>query len=347
MSSISVKNVYKNFGPSEQVLTDMNIEIEDGSFTVLLGPSGCGKSTLLRLIAGLDKPSAGKILRDGVDITDAEPKDRKLAMVFQNYALYPHMTVYQNVEYGLKIAKIPNEERKKLVFDALEMVELTDQMKKLPAQMSGGQRQRAALARAIVKKPSVFLMDEPLSNLDAKLRVQMRDSISDLYRRIGTTFLYVTHDQVEAMSMGTKIAILNQGNIMQEGTPKEIYTNPQNLFVAGFIGSPPCNIIDLKIGSAAIRCENILTGGQAEGITIRAAVQSVEQLGQDSVYALRTPAGILRVKAPCTWEQYPGEMEITLPVDQIQFFDEKGDRTSCNEQWVARLSEVLGAKDGQ
>ena len=231
MGKIAIEHLVKNFNKTK-VLKDISLEIEDGSFTILLGPSGCGKSTLLRIIAGLETPTSGRLFIDDKDVTDSEPKDREIAMVFQNYALYPHMSVFKNVEYGLKIKKIPKEKRRKMVDDVLKMVDLSDQAEKLPAQMSGGQRQRVALARAIVKDPRVFLMDEPLSNLDAKLRTQMRFELIEMYKKVKNTFLYVTHDQVEAMSMGTYIVVMNQGEIMQKGTPKEIYTNPANLFVA-------------------------------------------------------------------------------------------------------------------
>lgn len=223
MGKIAIEHLVKDFNKTK-VLKDISLEIEDGSFTILLGPSGCGKSTLLRIIAGLETPTSGGLFIDDKDVTDSEPKDREIAMVFQNYALYPHMSVFKNVEYGLKIKKIPKEERRKMVDDVLKMVDLSDQAEKLPAQMSGGQRQRVALARAIVKDPRVFLMDEPLSNLDAKLRTQMRFELIEMYKKVKNTFLYVTHDQVEAMSMGTYIVVMNQGEIMQKGTPKEIYT---------------------------------------------------------------------------------------------------------------------------
>ena len=202
MGKIAIEHLVKNFNKTK-VLKDISLEIEDGSFTILLGPSGCGKSTLLRIIAGLETPTSGRLFIDDKDVTDSEPKDREIAMVFQNYALYPHMSVFKNVEYGLKIKKIPKEKRRKMVDDVLKMVDLSDQAEKLPAQMSGGQRQRVALARAIVKDPRVFLMDEPLSNLDAKLRTQMRFELIEMYKKVKNTFLYVTHDQVEAMSMGT------------------------------------------------------------------------------------------------------------------------------------------------
>ena len=242
MGEIQIKDISKAFDQT-QVLNNIDLDIPDGSFTIILGPSGCGKSTLLRILSGLETSDGGEIWISGKDVTHAEPKDRQVAMVFQNYALYPHMTAFKNVEYSLKIKKVPKEERRKKVMEALHTVELEDQYKKLPGQMSGGQRQRVALARAIVKNPEVFLMDEPLSNLDAKLRNQMRHSILNLHKKLGTTFVYVTHDQTEAMTMGDNIILLNEGNIVQQGTPKEMYTNPNHVFVAGFIGNPPANIL--------------------------------------------------------------------------------------------------------
>ncbi|WP_105203569.1 ABC transporter ATP-binding protein [Neobittarella massiliensis] len=343
MGAITIQHIVKNFSRDIQVLKDLELQIEDGSFTVLLGPSGCGKSTLLRIIAGLETPTSGRVLLDGQDITDTEPGQRQLAMVFQNYALYPHMTAEQNVEYGLKIKKVPKEERRRRVQDALAMVELGDQAQKRPAQMSGGQRQRVALARALVKSPKVFLMDEPLSNLDAKLRNQMRVKISQLYRQLGSTFLYVTHDQVEAMSMGTDIVILNQGKIMQRGTPQQIYTDPQNTFVAGFIGSPPCNILPWNRGSVAIRPEEVRTAGTGEpGLTMPAKILSTEQLGDDSIYLLSTPLGQMKMKRPCNWQQQEEEIRILLPAEKLYFFDEQGDRIPSTDTLRQDFSLYLG-----
>ena len=326
MSSVAVKNIVKNF-KDIQVLKEISIHIPDGSFTVLLGPSGCGKSTLLRIISGLEKPDAGDICIGERPVTKEEPKDRELAMVFQNYALYPHMTVRENVEYGLKVKKVPKAERREKVQKALEMVELTDQANKNPAQMSGGQRQRVALARAVVKNPKVFLMDEPLSNLDAKLRNQMREKITMLYEQLKTTFLYVTHDQVEAMSMGSNIVIMNQGIVMQQGTPKEIYTNPRNVFVAGFIGSPPANIIKWEMGSVAVRPEHTaLNQPLADGIHLKGEIQTVEQLGSDSIYSVRTGIGNIKVKSVCLWEDQDKLADVCLPYEHIFYFDEAGER---------------------
>lgn len=326
MSSIQVSHIVKNFKET-QVLKDLSLRIPDGSFTVLLGPSGCGKSTLLRVISGLEKADSGEVYIGEREVSREEPGDRNVAMVFQNYALYPHMTASENVEYGLKIKKVPKEKRRQMVAEALEMVDLTDQAKKRPSQMSGGQRQRVALARAVVKNPQAFLMDEPLSNLDAKLRNQMREKITLLHNRLATTFLYVTHDQVEAMSMGSFIIILNQGKVMQQGTPQEIYTNPANVFVAGFIGSPPSNILTWNQGSIAVRPEHLLVGEpEHPGIHLQGRVQTVERLGSDSIFSLETSIGHLKAKTACSWESPAGLVDVCIPEDAIFFFDGSGER---------------------
>lgn len=240
---IELRGIYKSYG-AEKVLENLHLSMEKGGFTVLLGPSGCGKSTILRLIAGLEKASAGDVLIDGVNMRDVQPGDRSIAMVFQNYALYPTMTVRENIEYGLKNNGIAKEERERRIAEIAEIVGLGDYMKKKPQFLSGGQRQRVALARAMVKQPRIFLMDEPLSNLDAKLRNQLRKELIELYRKLGSTFVYVTHDQVEAMSLGTRVILLEKGTIRQEASPEEIYAKPANIFSARFIGTPPMNILD-------------------------------------------------------------------------------------------------------
>lgn len=244
MSHIKFEGITKSYDNNSPVIQNLDLDIQKGSFTVLLGASGCGKSTILRMIAGLEKKTAGKIYIDNKDMEDVQPGDRNIAMVFQNYALYPTMTVYKNIEFGLKNMKVPTEERKKRVKEIADSVGLTEYLSRKPHKLSGGQRQRVALARAIVKKPKVFLMDEPLSNLDAKLRTQIRTDLIELYRNLDTTFVYVTHDQVEAMSMGTQVILLKSGEIQQIGTPTEIYQKPANLYTARFIGSPPMNIIE-------------------------------------------------------------------------------------------------------
>ena len=241
MGEIVLKNVTKKFG-NNTVIQNLNLTIKDGSFTVLVGPSGCGKKTLMRMIAGIGPQTSGTVSIDGRDISEVAPGDRGVAMVFQNYAIYPTMSVYENIEFGLKNNHIPKDQRKKLVDDACEKVGLQELKDRQPNALSGGQRQRVALARAIVKQPSVFLMDEPLSNLDAKLRVQMRVELIELHHKLKTTFVYVTHDQIEAMSMADTIVLMNDGKIMQMDSPRKLYRDPDNLFAARFIGSPAMNI---------------------------------------------------------------------------------------------------------
>lgn len=246
MGSIKLEHINKTYG-KDVIIPDLNLEIEDGSFTVLVGPSGCGKSTTLRMIAGLETPSSGRIFIDDTDIGVLPPGKRDIAMVFQNYALYPTMTVRQNIEFGLENKKIPKEERRKLVEEISETVGLTPYLDRKPSKLSGGQRQRVALARAMVKKPKVFLMDEPLSNLDAKLRNQMRAELIKLRHEIKGTFIYVTHDQTEAMTLGDRIVVMKDGVVQQIATPQEVFNHPANIFVAGFIGVPQMNFFDAQL----------------------------------------------------------------------------------------------------
>lgn len=243
MADLSLKNINKFYDKTVQAVKDFNLDVKDNEFIIFVGPSGCGKSTTLRMIAGLEEITSGELKIDGKVMNDVEPKDRDIAMVFQNYALYPHMTVYENMAFGLKIKKMPKDEIDKKVHEAAEILDLEELLQRKPKQLSGGQRQRVAMGRAIVRNPKVFLMDEPLSNLDAKLRVQMRTEISKLYHRLNTTIIYVTHDQTEAMTLGTRIVVMNAGVIQQVDTPKNLYDHPVNLFVATFIGSPEMNHI--------------------------------------------------------------------------------------------------------
>jgi len=297
-------------GSSEPAVNELTLEIADGEFLVLVGPSGCGKSTSLRMLAGLEEVDSGRVLIGDRDVTKLEPKDRDVAMVFQNYALYPHMTVENNMGFALKIEGVPKEERRQRVLEAARLLDLEQLLGRKPKALSGGQRQRVAMGRAIVRKPQVFLMDEPLSNLDAKLRVQTRTQISSLTRRLGTTTVYVTHDQVEALTMGDRIAVLKDGFLQQVGVPRELYTAPANLFVAGFIGSPAMNIFPSQVAeggvqlgssvvaveraelpavgaevSIGVRPEDIhLQLGEGEGLS--ATVDLVEELGADGyIYA--------------------------------------------------------------
>ena len=246
MASVTYDHVYKRFGETIAV-NDMNIDVADQEFLVLVGPSGCGKTTALRLLAGLEEISDGKIMIGDRIVNDVAPKDRDIAMVFQSYALYPHLSVYDNMAFGLKLRKLPKEDIKRRVNDAADILGIQDLLERKPRQLSGGQRQRVAVGRAIVREPKVFLFDEPLSNLDAKLRVAMRAEISKLHLRLQTTFIYVTHDQVEAMTMATRIAVINKGLLQQVDTPQKLYDSPNNLFVAGFIGSPAMNFFPAKL----------------------------------------------------------------------------------------------------
>ena len=247
MSSISLKNVYKIFEDGTTAVNDFNLEISDREFIILVGPSGCGKSTTLRMIAGLEDITKGELKIGDRVVNDVAPKDRDIAMVFQSYALYPHMTVYKNMAFGLELRKVPKDEIDRRVREAAKVLDIEHLLKRKPRALSGGQRQRVALGRAMVRSPSVFLLDEPLSNLDAKLRTTMRTEIKKLHQRLGTTFIYVTHDQTEAMTMGDRIVVMKDGVIQQVDTPQNLYKHPLNMFVAGFIGSPQMNFLDGRL----------------------------------------------------------------------------------------------------
>ena len=244
MSSLSLDKINKKYPNGFHAVKDFTLDIEDKEFIIFVGPSGCGKSTTLRMIAGLEDITSGTLKIDGKVVNDVEPKDRDIAMVFQNYALYPHMTVYDNMAFGLKLRKTDKAEIEKRVHEAAKILDLEHLLDRKPKALSGGQRQRVAMGRAIVRNPKVFLMDEPLSNLDAKLRVQMRSEISKLHQRLGTTFIYVTHDQTEAMTLGTRIVVMKDGVVQQVDSPQNLYEKPDNLFVAGFMGSPQMNFLD-------------------------------------------------------------------------------------------------------
>ncbi|MBE6786977.1 MAG: sn-glycerol-3-phosphate ABC transporter ATP-binding protein UgpC [Ruminococcaceae bacterium] len=247
MASLSLKNVYKRYPGGVTAVIDFNLEIKDKEFIIFVGPSGCGKSTTLRMVAGLEEISEGEVYIGDRLVNDVAPKDRDIAMVFQNYALYPHMSVFDNMAFGLKLRKTPKDEIRRRVEEAARILDIEHLLERKPKALSGGQRQRVALGRAIVREPKVFLLDEPLSNLDAKLRAQMRTEISKLHQRLGTTFIYVTHDQTEAMTMGTRIVVMKSGVVQQVDTPQNLYLYPCNLFVAGFIGSPQMNFVDSVI----------------------------------------------------------------------------------------------------
>ena len=247
MTDIQLKNIYKKYDNGFEAVKDFNLDIHGKEFVILVGPSGCGKSTTLRMIAGLEKISEGEMTIDGEVMNLVEPQDRNIAMVFQNYALYPHMTVRENIAYSLKIHKVPKKEIDARVDETAKMLDLEELLDRKPNQLSGGQKQRVAMGRAMIRKPKVFLMDEPLSNLDAKLRSQMRVEIASLYERLDTTFIYVTHDQTEAMTLGTKIVVMKDGLIQQVDTPQNIYDHPVNKFVAGFVGAPTMNFIECEV----------------------------------------------------------------------------------------------------
>lgn len=256
MAKVTLKNISKSFDKKE-ILKDINLEIQDGEFIVLVGASGCGKSTLLRMIAGLETQNKGDIFIDDNLVNNTHPKDRNIAMVFQSYALYPHLNVFENIALGLKVRKIPKCEIERRVQRAAEILKLEEYLKRKPKELSGGQRQRVALARAIVREPKVFLMDEPLSNLDAKLRSEMRAEIKKLHNKLKTTFIYVTHDQTEALTMGDRIVVLDKGSIQQIDTPQNIYNNPQNTFVATFMGVNPMNLIEAEVKKGFLFFDNI------------------------------------------------------------------------------------------
>jgi sn-glycerol 3-phosphate transport system ATP-binding protein len=291
---ISLRGLKKTYPNGFTAIDNLNLDIQDGSFTVLVGPSGCGKTTFLRMIAGCEECTEGEIFIRGRNITKKSPGDRGIAMVFQNYALYPHMTVEKNISFGLKNYGYSNAEIKNILKDVLEMVGLENYAKSKPYSLSGGQRQRVALARAISKSPEVFLMDEPLSNLDARLRVQMRGELIRIHRKIGATFIYITHDQVEALTMGDCIAVMNEGAIMQCGAPDEVYNNPANIFVAKFIGDPGMNIVAWENGiSLGFRSSKVLFRKPDPfiGLTLNARVRTREHLGEIYRYTLGTANG--------------------------------------------------------
>ncbi len=279
MASLSLQHIYKRYENGFEAVKDFNLEIEDKEFVIFVGPSGCGKSTTLRMIAGLEEISDGTLMIGDKVMNDVEPKDRDIAMVFQNYALYPHMTVYDNMAFGLKLRKVPKDEIDKMVREAAKILDLDKLLDRKPKALSGGQRQRVAMGRAIVRNPKVFLMDEPLSNLDAKLRVQMRIEISKLHERLGATIIYVTHDQTEAMTLGTRIVVMKDGVVQQVDTPQTLYNSPANLFVAGFIGSPQMNFLDAVVKVEG-KVAKLVVGGK-EFVLPEAKAKAVIEGGYD------------------------------------------------------------------
>ncbi len=360
MAEVKFEGVKKSYG-AVTVIEKLDLDIEDQEFMVLVGPSGCGKSTALRMIAGLEEISGGTIRIGDRVVNELPPKDRDIAMVFQSYALYPHMTIRENLEFGLKIRKMPKQEMGRLVEEAAEILDIKHLLDRTPKQLSGGQRQRVAVGRAIVRKPAVFLFDEPLSNLDAKLRVQMRAEITRLQQKLKTTTVYVTHDQVEAMTMGRRIAVMKDGALQQVGTPLEVYERPANLFVAGFIGTPPMNFVRGKLtGSGAtvetarfsvpvpdrlrsktapidgkaivlgVRPENIHAPGQPErgptsGVPIE--VEMVEPLGAEVIVHGRVGDELLICKTdPHHVPEVGQSLEFRIEIDALHLFDAETER---------------------
>jgi len=332
MATITLNAVKKSYGKTE-VIHGVDLDVADGELIVIVGPSGCGKSTLLRMVAGLETITEGDISIDGRIVNDLEPRERDIAMVFQNYALYPHMSVRRNLAYGLKIAKVPSDEINRRVDKAAKMLQLDDYLDRKPRQLSGGQRQRVAMGRAIVREPAAFLFDEPLSNLDAKLRVQMRMEIKSLQRELGVTSLYVTHDQVEAMTMADRVVVMNSGVAEQIGPPLDVYRNPASLFVAGFIGSPPMNFVepsslpDLAPTGAkrvGVRPEHCALTSDGSGV-LRGTVAFCEALGADTLVHVKLEDGsIVIVRSDGDPVEAGTAVGVTLDATEIVGFDTDG-----------------------
>ncbi len=344
MSSISLQNVKKVYDNNVVVIEDLNLEIKDGSFTVLVGPSGCGKSTTLRMIAGLETISSGDCFIDGRRVNDVAPGKRDISMVFQNYALYPTMTVRQNIEFGLENKKVPKEERDRRIKEVCEVVGLTEYLDRKPANLSGGQRQRVALARAMVKAPKVFMMDEPLSNLDAKLRGAMRVELINMHKKMGTTFVYVTHDQVEAMSMATDIVLMDKGKIVQQSGPKELYHNPNCIYTAQFVGSPQTNVLDgfLPAGQKlGFRPEKVRLHSVENGINMPAVIETREMLGSEIIYSIKTPFGVIMCK---TDEDIATDTKVTVGVefDSMYLFGADTMRIPFDEAGKKMVAKTFG-----
>jgi multiple sugar transport system ATP-binding protein len=332
MARVTYENVSKSFDGTVAV-NDLSLEVADGEFIVLVGPSGCGKSTALRMLAGLERIDQGRILIGDRVVNNVAPSARDVAMVFQSYALYPHMTVFDNLAFGLRNAGVPRREIDERVRRAAEILQLSELLKRKPKQLSGGQRQRVALGRAIVREPVAFLMDEPLSNLDAKLRLETRAEILKLQRRLGTTTVYVTHDQVEAMTMGDRIAVLRDGVLQQIGTPQDLYERPRNVFVAGFIGSPAMNFLPggaiAGVGGAGqivgFRPEHARLGDAGpDGVRLTARADVVEYLGDEQLVHFTVQDRILVAKLPVDQRVAPGEeLTLAIPRDKLFLFDEE------------------------
>jgi multiple sugar transport system ATP-binding protein len=318
MAQIVLDGVSKVFGTDVIAVNDVSLEIGDGEFMVLVGPSGCGKSTILRILAGLEEVTAGSITIGDTDVTDLPPKARDIAMVFQNYALYPHMTVEQNLGFGLKLRKTPKDEQRRRVGDVARILGLDPLMHRKPAELSGGQRQRVAMGRAMVREPLAFLMDEPLSNLDAKLRVQMRAELSRLHERLGTTTVYVTHDQVEAMTLGQRVAVLRDGVLQQCDKPQNLYNHPANLFVAAFIGSPPMNLVEAAVDGDSVSFGSTtlpIADADLSGYRGRTVILGIRPSDLEDFEVWHTDAlPTIEVVAEVT-EELGSEVNIIFPID--------------------------------
>ena len=351
MASLSLKNVTKAYPNGFVAVKDFNLEIADKEFIIFVGPSGCGKSTTLRMIAGLEDISSGELYIDGKLVNDVEPKDRDIAMVFQNYALYPHMSVYDNMAFGLKLRKTPKAEIDKLVHEAAKILDLEHLLDRKPKALSGGQRQRVAMGRAIVRNPKVFLMDEPLSNLDAKLRVQMRIEISKLHENLGATIIYVTHDQTEAMTLGTRIVVMKDGVIQQVDSPQNLYDKPCNKFVAGFIGAPQMNMIDADVKESG--ADVTLTFG-GHTITLPAEKAKIvkekgyvgktvtigirpEDLHDDEAWLQASPKSVIEATIR-VYELLGAEVNLYFDIDDAQFIARVNPRTTARVGSVVKIA---------
>ena len=348
MAKIILENIKKSYSKKNTVIENLNLEIEDGSFTVLVGPSGCGKSTTLRMIAGLEDITDGNLFIGDRDVTKVDAGQRGISMVFQNYALYPHMSVKENIEFGLKNNKVKKEEREKLIAEVSSVVGLDEYLERKPSDLSGGQRQRVALARAMVKTPKVFLMDEPLSNLDAKLRNQMRSELIQLHNKLKSTFVYVTHDQVEAMSMADKIVIMNKGEIMQIDAPKEIYQNPKNIFVAQFIGSPAMNILDMNVcpEKYGFRPEKIKleADDNFDGIVLNGIILTKEILGSEVLYCVNIQGKDIMIKTETDTLNFDEKVQLFVNKSDLYYFDTNGNRIK-NKKQIQGLFELINDKE--
>jgi multiple sugar transport system ATP-binding protein len=347
---LEVKSLVKRFGPIE-VLRSLDIEMNRGDFLVLVGPSGCGKSTLLNCIAGLDDVTSGSIVIGGRDVTKVPPRDRDIAMVFQSYALYPTMTVAENIAFGMKVRRVPRQEQERRVAEVAKLLQISHLLERKPAALSGGQRQRVAMGRALVREPTLFLFDEPLSNLDAKLRVEMRGEIKRLHERLNASIVYVTHDQIEAMTLGTRIVVLNQGVIQQIGTPAEIYEKPANLFVADFMGSPPMNLVPatysadkggvvsfpghlaklaakhpgLKEGGVVVGIRpEAFTTGEAGNSALTLTATAVENAGSDTFVTFELGGRTITARLPGRTRIHAGaSVPLDVDLDTVSYFDPK------------------------